>query len=142
LRELLRDLNRMYAARPALHVCDDDWAGFSWLECDDRERAVTAFVRRDPAGDAFVVAVLNLSGVGFERYRLGVPAAGTYREVLNTDAGHYAGRNRGNFGSVASEDVPMHGQAASLELYLPPQTLLLLAPDPAPATSAKAAQAP
>jgi hypothetical protein len=52
-----------------------------------------------------------------------------YRELLNTDAALYGGANRGNFGSVASEDVPAHGQPCSLELYLPPQTLLLLVPE-------------
>jgi 1,4-alpha-glucan branching enzyme len=129
LLRLVRDLNRTYAERPALHACDDSWAGFTWLEADDRDRAVAAFVRRDPASGEFALAVLNLSGVGFAAYRVGTPQAGVYREILNTDAALYGGANRGNFGSVTSENEPAHGQPYSLELYVPPQTLLLLVPE-------------
>ncbi|MBC5810220.1 MAG: 1,4-alpha-glucan branching protein GlgB [Candidatus Eremiobacteraeota bacterium] len=129
LSVLVKDLNDVYRKEPALHGCDYDWAGFEWIDCDDRERAVAAFVRRDPAGGNFAVAVMNLSGSGYERYRVGVPVGGRYREILNTDAAAYGGRNRGNFGTVTADETPAHGRPMSIELYLPPQTLLIVAPE-------------
>ncbi len=125
---LLRDLGRLYRATPALYACDFDWSGFEWIDCSDPQSGVAAFVRRDPKSGSFVVVVLNLSGSAQDRYRVGVPAAGTYDEVLNTDAARYGGRNRGNAGAVAASGVPAHGRPESLELYVPPQTLLIFAP--------------
>jgi len=128
LSALVRDLNGIYRKTPSLYACESDWHGFEWIDCDDRTNAVASFVRRDPASGAFVVVVMNLSGTGYAGYRIGVPAAGRYREVLNSDAAAYGGRNRGNFGTAGALATPAHGQPASLELYLAPQSLLILAP--------------
>ena len=128
LSAFVRDLNRIYRETPALYACESDWHGFEWIDCDDRTNAVASFLRRDPASGAFVVVVMNLSGTAYDGYRIGVPAAGRYREVLNSDAAAYGGRNRGNFGTVSALATPSHGQPASLELYLAPQSLLILAP--------------
>ena len=128
LSAFVRDLNRIYRETPALYACESDWHGFEWIDCDDRTNAVASFLRRDPASGAFVVVVMNLSGTAYDGYRIGVPAAGRYNEVLNSDAAAYGGRNRGNFGTVSALATPSHGQPASLELYLAPQSLLILAP--------------
>jgi 1,4-alpha-glucan branching enzyme len=125
---LIGDLNALYRATPALHADDDSWAGFAWLECDDHERVVAAFARTDPANGTCVVVVLNLSGNEYSAYALAVPAAGRYREILNTDAERYGGRNRGNFGGVEAQAVPEGG--ARLELYVPPQSALWLQFEP------------
>jgi 1,4-alpha-glucan branching enzyme len=122
---LVGDLNALYRATPALYVDDDSWNGFAWLECDDRERLVLAFTRTDPDGGGSLAVVLNLSGIEYAAYSLPVPAAGLYREILNTDAGRYGGRNRGNFGAVEAAASPEGG--ARLELYVPPQSVLWLA---------------
>jgi 1,4-alpha-glucan branching enzyme len=128
LGEFVRDLNRIYRTTPALYACDDDWRGFEWIECEDRERAVVAFVRRDPNGGTFAVVIMNLSGVAQDGYRVGVPIGGRYRELLNSDAAAYGGTNRGNFGTVEAAEIKAHGRPVSLKLYLPPQSLILLVP--------------
>ena len=122
----VRDLNRIYRETPALYACDDDWRGFEWIQCDDRTAGVVACIRRNPADGAFVVAVLNLSGNAQERYVAGVPVAGRYREILNSDAAVYGGRERGNFGFVDTDEVTRHGRPVSISLYLAPQSLIVL----------------
>ncbi|MGL4279527.1 MAG: 1,4-alpha-glucan branching protein GlgB, partial [Albidovulum sp.] len=85
MQSLVRDLNRLYRDTPALHVNDCRPEGFVWLEPNDAEASVFAWVRRGRAGDPMVVAVVNMTPVE-RRYRLGFPAAGVWEEMLNTDA--------------------------------------------------------
>jgi 1,4-alpha-glucan branching enzyme len=125
---LVHDLNALYADVDALHACDDSWDGFEWIEADDASRSVAAYLRKDPASGSFVVVVLNLSGIAYEGYRVGVPLAGTYRELLNTDSATYGGADRGNLGEVESSAEGANGRPFALELYLPPQSALLLEP--------------
>ncbi len=117
---LLRDLNRLYSAEPALHQVDFDWRGFEWVDCHDADHSVLAFLRRgkDP-GDS-VLVVLNFTPVPRDAYRVGVPVPGFYRELLNTDSAAYDGTNVGNSGGVHSDDLPWMGRPHSLRLTLPP----------------------
>ena len=124
---LIGDLNAFYRATPALYADDDSWDGFAWLVCDDRRHLVEAFTRTDPASGEALTVVVNLSGNEYPRYALDVPQAGRYREVLNTDAERYGGRNRGNLGTVEAVELP--GGGTRLELYVPPQSVLWLAPE-------------
>jgi 1,4-alpha-glucan branching enzyme len=124
---LVTDLNALYRSTPALYADDDSWAGFSWIECNDRERLVEAFLRVDPVSGERLAVVLNLSGREYARYALPVPAPGRYREVLNTDAQRYGGRNRGNFGGV--DAVALADGSGLLVFYVPPQSVLWLAPE-------------
>lgn len=127
VQRLVRDLNRAYAAEPALHALDCHAAGFSWLIGDDRDNSVFAFARRDDAG-RLVVAVCNFTPVPRSGYRLGLPAPGQWRELMNTDAASYGGTNAGNDGAVWAEAVPAHGEAWSATLRLPPLATLWLTP--------------
>jgi 1,4-alpha-glucan branching enzyme len=120
------DLNRAYRAERALHEVDFEAAGFAWIDCNDWESSVISFVRRAHDPHDFVVVVLNWTPVVRFSYRIGVPEAGYYRELLNTDAGIYGGGNMGNEGGVASEPIPAHGHAQSIVLTLPPLGGLLL----------------
>jgi 1,4-alpha-glucan branching enzyme len=126
VKRLVGDLNRLYRELPALHRHDFDGEGFAWIDCDDQDQSVLAFQRR--AGDAFVVVVHNFTPVVREGYRVGVPAGGTYRELLNSDASIYGGSNVGNAGHVRAEAVPRHGHAHSLSLTLPPLAAVILVP--------------
>jgi 1,4-alpha-glucan branching enzyme len=93
--------------------------GFEWIESNDAEAGVYAWVRKGAATDPMVVCVVNMTPV--ERsYRLGLPAGGHWSEILNTDAALYAGGNRGNLGGVTAEDVAHHGRAQSALVTLPP----------------------
>ena len=120
LRLFVQDLNRVYAAEPALHQVDFDPAGFQWIDCNDSDNSVVSFIRRASAPDDFVVAVVNFTPVPRDGYRIGVPAAGAYQEVLNSDSDVYGGSNLGNAGAVFTEPVASHGHADSLRLSLPP----------------------
>jgi len=128
---LVRDLNTSYRARPALFTQDTTPDGFAWLVADDADRNTFAFCRTGDDG-SLLVCVANFAGVPHEGYRLGLPRAGTWREVVNTDATEYGGSGVGNLGAVQAEPVPWHGQRASTTLRLPPLGALWLAPDSTP----------
>ena len=119
----LADLNRVCRELPALHELDTRPEGFRWVDCNDSLHSVLTLMRLDRDGRA-VVAVFNFTPVVREAYRIGVPAAGLWREVMNTDAVEYAGSGVGNAGAVQAEAVPHHGQPASLLLRLPPLAAL------------------
>jgi len=125
----MADLNRVYRHEAALHEVDFDPAGFSWIDCNDWDSSVISFVRRAHNPRDFVVAVLNWTPIVRTGYRIGVPEAGYYREILNSDAGLYGGSNVGNEGGVETEPVAAHGHMQSLSLTLPPLAALLLKPD-------------
>lgn len=124
VQRLVRDLNTLYRAQPALHATDADPAGFAWIVADpsdDREASRLAFVRRSPAGDTLLLVVCHFAPVVHEGWRVGVPRAGTWRERLNSDSAHYGGSNVGTpLGAARSEDRPAHGQPQSIVMNLPP----------------------
>ena len=125
VQRLVRDLNRLYARHPALHATDAEPSGFRWVVGDDRANSVYAYLRQAP-GALPLLVVLNLTPVAREGYRVGVPQAGAWRELLNTDAAHYGGSNTGNAGAAHADPLPQHGQPASLALTLPPLSVLVL----------------
>ncbi|MEI6558474.1 MAG: 1,4-alpha-glucan branching protein GlgB [Rhodospirillaceae bacterium] len=127
IRDLVRDLNRLYRQEPALFRGDCDPGGFDWLEANDSTNSVIAFLRRAPGDDGRVlVCAGNFTPVVREGYRLGVPGPGFYAERLNTDAGCYGGANAGNAGGIVAEPVPWHDKPWSLVLTLPPLAVLVL----------------
>jgi 1,4-alpha-glucan branching enzyme len=118
VQSLVRDLNRIYRETPALHVNDTRPEGFQWIESNDAEASVYSWVRKGGPKDPMVVCLVNMTPV--ERsYRVGLPAGGTWTEILNTDAAVYGGANKGNAGGVASEPQGWHGQAQSALVTLP-----------------------
>jgi 1,4-alpha-glucan branching enzyme len=122
----LGDLNRLYRERPAMHELDTRPEGFRWIDCNDSRHSVLTLARVDKAGRV-VVAVFNFTPVVREAYRIGVPQAGPWREVLNTDAAEYGGSGVGNAGQVEAAPNPHHGQPASIVLRLPPLGALFFA---------------
>ncbi len=128
LHLLLRDLNLAYRREKALHDLDLTDEGFQWIDFHDREQNVLSFLRRASAaeGGETVVCVFNFSPVPRHNYRIGVPLAGFYGEILNTDSELYGGGNIGNLGGKHSEELSMHHFPHSLELSLPPLGALYL----------------
>ncbi|MNT14046.1 1,4-alpha-glucan branching enzyme GlgB [compost metagenome] len=124
MQRLVADLNRMYAQLPALHARDTDPAGFAWAILDDHDNSVVAFVRND--GQRHMLAVSNFTPVARHDYRIGVPRAGRWAELLNTDAAYYGGSGQGNQGGASTGDMPAHGQPQALSLTLPPLSTLYL----------------
>ena len=123
----VRDLNRLYRSEPALHSLDHESEGFSWIDCSDAEAGVISWLRIGEDGVP-VLVVCNLTPVTRTDYGVGVPRAGVWRELLNSDAESYGGRGRGNYGQVRASAIALHGQIHSLALTLPGLSALFLAP--------------
>jgi len=124
VRALIRDLNRLYRAHPALYARDCEPDGFRWIVAEDITQSVIAWARYGAAGDPPVVMVTNFTPEPRLSYRIGLPQPGRWREILNTDAEIYGGSGMGNLGAVEALDAPSHGLPASAELTLPPLATL------------------
>ncbi len=126
VQRLVRDLNALMRAAPALHELDCEPAGFEWIDANDSDNSVLTWLRKGREGGDVVVVACNFTPVPRYTYRVGVPRAGRWREVLNTDAAEYGGGGLGNLGGVDAEAVPFHGRAQSLRLLLPPLAVVAL----------------
>jgi len=129
IQRLVRDLNRLHREEPALHERDFEQVGFEWIDFSDWEKSVVSFIRRGKSEDEQLVVVCNFTPVPRQDYRVGVPAGGHWREILNSDAGEYGGSGQGNFGGVEASAMPFHGRNHSLSLKVPPLGLLVLKKD-------------
>jgi 1,4-alpha-glucan branching enzyme len=128
VQALVRELNHTYRAEPALWERDFTPDGFWWLEPNDGDSNVIAFVRATEHGHRVLVCIANLSPIVRQGYRLGLPRGGGWREVLNSDAQAFGGSNVGNGGVLHAEEYEWHGQTSSVALTLPPLGVLWLAP--------------
>ena len=122
---LVRDLNTLYRAEPALHVADCDPDGFRWIEANDSDASVYAWLRHGP-GAPDVAVLCNFTPVERRAYTVGLSAPGRWREALNTDAAIYGGGGRGNMGAVMATATPSHGLPASAQVVLPPLSAVFL----------------
>ncbi len=120
VRDLVRDLNRVYREHPALHARDCEGEGFRWVVPDDKDQSVIVFMRYGAPGDKPVAVACNFTPVVRYGYRIGLPEAGRWREILNTDAAQYGGSGLGNLGAVHAAALPSHGLPASADVILPP----------------------
>jgi 1,4-alpha-glucan branching enzyme len=128
LAKAVADLNHLVRREKALHELDFDGRGFEWIDCHNWQDSVLAFVRRAADPDDFLIACCNFTPVSREGYQLGVPHAGLYDEVFNSDSGWYGGGNLGNAGAIAASPVPHHGHEHSVSLTLPPLAAVVLRP--------------
>ena len=157
VQHLVRDLNREYRLHPALWAQDSVAEGFTWIDAHDAHGNVLAFLRNAPAtapeaaraadaartpsaagtpatgtpssAPAVVACIANFSAMPHHNYRIGLPQAGRWREVINTDAAIYGGSGVGNMGAVEAVSQPWHGQPASASITVPPLGVLWLAPE-------------
>jgi 1,4-alpha-glucan branching enzyme len=127
IQALVRDLNSVYRAEPALWRADNVAEGFRWLEAGDAAANVIAFIRS--GDDRALVCVANNSPVVREGYRVGLPCGGRWHEVLNTDSDRYGGAGVANAGSLAADELPWNDQSHSISLTLPALAVLWLAPE-------------
>ena len=123
--DLVKDLNSLYQNEPSLYEVDFDSKGFDWIDCNDSEQSIIAFLRHNQQRDECLVFVCNFTPVPRHNYRIGVPAPGYYTEILNTDATEYWGSGIGNGGGVQSDDEAWHGLPASINLTLPPLSTIV-----------------
>ncbi|MFI8461645.1 1,4-alpha-glucan branching protein GlgB [Kitasatospora sp. NPDC085464] len=127
VRDLVRDLNRLQHAVPALWQCDGEPGGFRWIDADNADENVLSFIRYDADGEP-LVCVYNFSPVVRDPFRLAFPRVGVWNEVLNTDAGCYGGSGVGNLGAVTAEARHRQGLPAGADVVLPPLGSLWLRP--------------
>jgi len=129
IQRMMQDLNHLYQAHPGLWEGDFDHEGFYWLDCTDVESSVFSFVRQTKQGNDPLAVVMNLTPVLRANYRLGLPRAGVWKEVFNSDCEIYGGSNQGNLGRVTTEPKPMHGHPQSAPLTLPPVGIVVFQPE-------------
>ena len=128
IRLCCRDLLSLYGEETALWEQDHVWAGFSWIDCEDRSQSVLSWVRSDGEGHPVVFGG-NFTPEIRRGYRMGLPTGGPWKERFNSDAAWYGGSSVGNLGRVEAEDRPFHGRSASAVLTLPPLGGLILTPE-------------
>ena len=128
LRLFLGDLNALYTNEKYLGTHDFRSDGFRWLQCDDTQNCVFAFVRNGARQEDQLICVFNFTPVPRPNYRIGVPNPGFYGEVINSDAGIYGGSNIGNLGGTQSEPIPLHGCQQSISIQLPPLSMVVFKP--------------
>ena len=117
----------MYRETPALYRLDESPEGFEWLEANDADNNVFAWVRKDGQGDV-LVSISNFSPAVRADYRIGLPLPGSWVEVLNTDAAEFGGSGVKNAGRLESEPIGWHGRTQSISLTIPPLATVRLRP--------------
>jgi len=129
LRAYVRELNRVYREQPALHQVDAEYTGFEWLDFSDVDQSSISFLRRGKDANEFVVVACNFTPVPREKYAIGVPEPGFYREILNSDAAMFGGSNLGNAGGVMAMETPRHGRPHTISITLPPLAVVVFRPE-------------
>ncbi len=124
IKKVVRDLNHLYAQEPALHELDHEPEGFEWIDHNDAKHSIFSFIRRSRDGET-IVTVVNATPVAREGYRLGVPNAGFYEEILNSDSELYGGSNIGSAGGIPTTEGLAHGRDQSIQVNLPPLATVL-----------------
>ena len=130
MRLWVGDLNRILRDEKALHEMDFEPAGFSWIDVTDADQSVVSLIRRGRSPQDILVGVFNFTPVPRHNYQIGIPQAGRWLELLNSDAPLYGGSGQGNLGGVEAVPISMHGHRHSLTLSLPPLAVLFLKPAP------------
>jgi 1,4-alpha-glucan branching enzyme len=128
VQRLIKDLNHLHTTEPALFEVDFEWSGFEWIDANDATGSILSFIRRAKNPDDFVVVICNFTPVVRGDYRVGVPTAGYYREILNSDSAYYEGSDAGNSGGVRAEPIPWHGRPWSIKMKVPPLAAVYFKP--------------
>ena len=115
----MKRLNHIYRETPALYEVDTSWNGFQWITANDTDNSVVAFLRTDKRGRA-ILCVTNFTPVFHPIYRIGLPCAGTLREIFNTDRAEYGGSNQYNAYELSAQPGECNGFPFWTEICVPP----------------------
>lgn len=118
LKKLVTDLNHLYQKQPALHKYDFDTFGFEWIDCHDTDQSILSYLRKSE--NEIIIVILNFTPVIRKNYRIGLPAAGEYEIIFNSDSSYYSGSNAGSHSTLHSENTRWMNHSASVSLTLPP----------------------
>jgi 1,4-alpha-glucan branching enzyme len=125
----VKELNRFYAQEPALHVQDYSPEGFEWVDFRDADSSTLSFLRKGKNPADTMLIVCNFTPVRRADYRVGVPLAGFWTQLLNSDGGEYGGSGDGNEPGIEADAIPWHGKDHSVSLTLPPLSALFFKPE-------------
>jgi len=126
VKSLVKDLNNLYRSSEALYHYEFNWQGFEWIDCQDFEQSILVFLRK--SDEQFLIVIVNFTPVIRHNYRVGVPSAGKYLEILNSDSEYYGGSNVGNGSDMlVADEIAWMNQSHSLSLTLPPLACIILA---------------
>jgi 1,4-alpha-glucan branching enzyme len=128
VQKMMADLNGLYRREKSFHQVDFDHTGFEWIDCHNYADSILAYIRRATDPSDYVTVVCNFTPVVRQNYRLGVPEGGWYQEVFNSDSAYYGGSNVGNYPGVMAQESESHGRPFSVELTLPPLSVMVLKP--------------
>ena len=126
IREILKDLNRLYATEPALHELSYCYEGFEWIDINDAANSVISWIRKGHDKKHDLIFVANFTPMARYNYRIGVPRRGFYAELFNSDSNKYGGSNVVSEGELETAPIPKHNLTHSLSLTLPPLAVLAL----------------
>ena len=141
MQACVRDLNRLYQENRQMYALDFHYSGFEWIDFADSEHSIISFLRKTKDSEKPLVVVGNFTPVPRTGYRIGVPLGGKYRVIFNSDAAAYGGSNMGNGFEVMADEVEQHGRPYSLNLILPPLSVVYFLPDVASAQGSGEPQA-
>ncbi len=131
VQRLVQDLGARYRETAALWERDHRAEGFRWIDANNVDQNILSFIRFEAGGRPGLICVANFSPVTHQRFQIGLPLAGSWRELINTDSEIYGGGNQGNLGSVVAGPVPWHGLPFSAAITVPPLGVVWLAPEEA-----------
>jgi 1,4-alpha-glucan branching enzyme len=117
---MVSDLNKLYKSVIALHKYDFDSKGFEWVDCNDWENSILTFLRKGDEPEEVVLVGCNFTPIPRDKYRIGVPVPGFWKEIFNSDAREYGGSGMGNAGGIMSDQIKWHGRENSILATLPP----------------------
>jgi 1,4-alpha-glucan branching enzyme len=126
LLKWVQDLSHVYKEEKSLHEVDFDSSGFQWIESNDWNHSVLAFLRKSKKGEESILAICNFVPTPWYNYRIGVTENGIWQEILNSDSSLYGGSGLGNMGKVKPTPTPMHGFDFSINVTIPPLGILFL----------------
>lgn len=124
MQDYVKELNHFYLRNPQLWEEDDSWSGFHWIDPDDRSQSVLSFLRMGTVPNDFLVIVVNFTPVPRYQYRIGLPQAGSYKKVFNSDEERFGGNGLAIIDEVETEDIEYHNFKQSITLTIPPLSVL------------------
>ncbi|WP_286262842.1 1,4-alpha-glucan branching protein GlgB [Thalassotalea atypica] len=125
VQTLVKDLNHVYSNTPALHQKDCEATGFTWLDHDNAQQSIYAFIRHGNEEQPPAIVICNFTPQVHHHFNVGAPEAGFYKEIINTDADVYGGSNQGNLGGVHTQNVTYQGQENSINITVPPLSTVI-----------------
>ena len=126
MQDYSRALNKFYRDNKSFWQVDFDWNGFQWIDCNDNDNSIISFIRKAEDSDDYLIVICNFTPNAKEDYRIGVPDAGNYLEVFNSDAEEFGGKGIKNSNDLTTEDFPYHNRSHSIKLTIPPLATIYL----------------